>query len=368
MGKITLKAIDPCWCIKSGRTYGACHQNRHLEKPLPSGQLDNLENKARKIQLCLHSSAAPGVYGGFIKAHTLQKGGPIKRIMDSGYNVSTFYDTKKLPDGSRVRRQVPWTQASTFYGFCDIHDGPLFRDLETQPFVGSVKQSFLVGYRAICHELYQKLLVLKVNGVRRDNLDRGKSESEQREIQKLLGAYELSVNVALSELQFLKASYDAAFIANDFSKLDYAVIFFDGDLSLASTGAVLPDYDVYGMLLQRISRLTVPAEGLAYGIVSTPTAGAVVFSWPSQFMKCNRFVRMLLKIKLIDLPSYIVEFVFKFVENTFFSEQWWQTLDATMEERLMQLACENIPHGELIRYSKMTFTNWQVTRIEKKIT
>ena len=49
-----------------------------------------------------------------------------------------------------------WRAASTFAGFCDHHDTTTFESLESVPFAGTPQQTFLLAYRAECHEVYQK--------------------------------------------------------------------------------------------------------------------------------------------------------------------------------------------------------------------
>lgn len=359
--------METCWCGQPGKRYKDCHQDRHLQTPTPVGQLKDLERKARTIELCLHPDAAPGNCGGFVNAHTLQKAGPIKELRDSKYEVNSFYGAERSPDGKIKVGKIPWTKASTFRGFCDLHDTPLFADIENVPYIGSEKQNFLVGYRAVCHELYQKLSVLEIIKVWREHLDRGKPETVQREIQSGIDKYAKGVDVGLSEIQALKSVYDACFRANDYSSVNYAVIHFDGDLSVAGTGAVLPDYDVYGKLLQRINYLGRPAQGLIFGTLKTATGGAFVFSWPAAFDKCSYFVQKIIKVDISKLPSYLLEFMLWYVENTFFSQAWWSGLSTKKQDRIREIAGFSVPHMGILKYSREQFTNWTVTRIDQRI-
>jgi hypothetical protein len=364
---LKLKGTDPCWCGLTGKLYKDCHENRHLQTPIPEGQLRFLENQARNIELCLHPNAGTGVCGGFMNAHTLQKAGPIKKLMDATYEVNTFYGAGRETDGTLKVGRMPWTKASTFRGFCDIHDSSLFTEIENKTFVGTGEQNFLVGYRAVCHELYQKTSVLPVIKVWRGHLDRGEAEAEQMKIQEGINQYEKAVDVGLNEIQTLKAVYDSCFSANDYSQLNYAVIYFDGDLSVASTRAILPDYDVYGMLLQRINYLGRPAEGLIFGTLTTLAGSAFVFSWPTAHKKCSYFVKKMINIGT-DLPSYLIEFMFWYVENTFFSQAWWTSLTTKQQERIAELAGFSVPHAGKVKYSREQFTNWAVTNIDQRIT
>ena len=169
------------------------------------------------------------------------------------------------------------------------------------------------------------------------------------------------------DINGVKKLYDKALSADDFSDINYAVISFDGDLSVASIGAVMPDFDINGKRLQDVDDLTKDVDGLMFGIVSIPTGGAVVFSWLSKFKLCNEFMESLLNIPKDDIPSIIIEFVFGYVENTYFSQSWWDSLDQAKRDRITMLASIPYLYGRYLKYSRMKFTNWQITNITKVI-
>ena len=83
-----------------------------------------------------------------------------------------------------IRPYTGWglREASTFNAFCDRHDGKAFEVLEKEEFSGSKEQIFLIAYRAICWELYQKIQEIQVTPVMRDNLERGVARPEQQAI------------------------------------------------------------------------------------------------------------------------------------------------------------------------------------------
>jgi hypothetical protein len=83
---------------------------------------------------------------------------------------------------------------------------------------------------------------------------------------------------------------------------------------------------VDGTPLQNVADLSRDLEGLTFGVVSTATGGAFVFSWPSGSSICNKFVESLLSEPQEDIPNILVEFMFGYVENTYFSKAWWDSL------------------------------------------
>jgi len=266
-------------------------------------------------------------------------------------------DVNELP---KVHRRG-WRKASTFTGFCDIHDNALFAELEKSPFVASEKQCFLVGYRAVCHELFQKASAQRAFAVQRETLDRGLDEYEQLKIQHTLTVMDMGREAGYEDLEYVKQVYDKALIEENFNSVARAVFFFEGDICIVSTGTVHTDFDVHGVRLQDISDLNRRAEALAFGIVSTDTGGAFVFSWLAEFQACNRFVRSILEREVGEIPSVLVEFIFAYVANTYFSEKWWRGLDETRRARIMELAGTIIQYGRPVNYSPETFVDWKMT-------
>ena len=140
--------------------------------------------------VCIHWHHQQIAGHTIIKAHTIQRAGAISKLIDTTNHVLTFYpperDTNKM---LKVHRRG-WKEASTFNGFCNTHDTSLFTDLETRPFVGDEKQCFLIGYRAACHEIYQKIAVNTIgNPLMQKNLDKGLPKDNQIAIQKRLIKY-----------------------------------------------------------------------------------------------------------------------------------------------------------------------------------
>ena len=110
------------------------------------------------MRCCLHPDAPTGCSNTIIKAHTIQKSGGLARIADEGRVLRIeFFDNLTGGGLPEYRpKLVGMGQASTFTGFCGTHDRDTFAPLERQPFAGTDEQVFLLGYRALCHELLGK--------------------------------------------------------------------------------------------------------------------------------------------------------------------------------------------------------------------
>ena len=216
---------DPCWC-GSDRKYKHCHQNRRHEVPLPTGQFRAMvDSRFGENRICLHPDAPMGC-GKVIRALTLQRSGIIKRLVGTDNHVRSFYPLEWDQQGNPKIHRIGWRNASTFSGFCDKHDGQLFSAIENQPFVGSDRQVFLIGYRALCHELYQKQAATDLEPVLAENLDRGGLESDQQVTQTKLAISSAGRRAGLQEVRVLKSTFDQILRIEDYGGLHTAVLWF----------------------------------------------------------------------------------------------------------------------------------------------
>ena len=222
--KTKLGRNDRCWC-SSGKKYKRCHLGREAQKPL--GQQEALKrfNRIYEKGNCLHPNAGPSTCSGkIIKAHTLQRNGGLSSIARGGH-VYTLIKGGKMFDESRWGpsggpNKVGIRQASTFTGFCNSHDNELFAPIEKEPFSATIEQIALLGYRAICYELYMKERDLAGSDLRSD-LDKGRLPIIQQWLQEALAIHNSGVNKSIRELRELKRRYDKVVFDKCSSEVDY---------------------------------------------------------------------------------------------------------------------------------------------------
>jgi hypothetical protein len=317
---------EPCWC-GSGRKYKKCHRIRAAESTLPHEALFKKMQVAWAQKRCMHPQAAIGVCDQIVSAHTIQRSRVLQKIADSSNHVRTLHPLK--PDFSTGRlqiRKVGWRDASTFTGFCGKHDSSTFKALEETDFTGSPEQCFLIGYRAVCHEVYQKTGVIRSYPVMRNLADRGLPPDEQRRVQELFAVENAGARKGLEDFQRLKSVMDQPLLSRDYSGWSRVVIRFRGELCVASTGAVSPNRDIRGNQLQVLHDPHSEIQELPFGIVTTHDGGAAVFCWRASEPIPGLFVKSLLAKKRERLPHLLVQFIFAYIENTYFSETWWDSL------------------------------------------
>ncbi len=356
---------DPCWC-GSGKKYKKCHLNSESEHPLPPEAILAVARGAWDHKECLHPSATPGVCDKIVLAHTIQKSGPLRSITDSTNHVKTFYRPRLDSISKPTPRQVGLRDASTFTGFCAKHDSLTFKPLETTAFIGNTEQCFLIGYRALCHQVYQKSGALKAIPIIMKKLDDSSLPVEtQKEMQHIYTAIDAGTKKGLNHFQKLKAGMDKQLTEADYSGWSRVVVNFRGDLCVASTGSVSPNCDFDGKQLQVLHDPQADMESLLFGMVATSIGGAVVLTWLSRETKPRAFIDSLLKHDNRRLPGLLVQFIFAYIENTYFSISWWESLSEADRQHIGSLARVANPYYTEFHYSLSKFVPWEITSIAK---
>lgn len=352
-----------CWC-GSGRKYKHCHRMRAQEQPLPLGALSHKLKKERPLSTCLHPEASANTCGKIINAHTLQRSGVLHSIIDDQNHVLSFYPMERDDDNLPRLQRVGWKRASVFTGFCQRHDDVTFAALEKMPFRGTKEQCFLAGYRALCHEVYQKSRTVMHIPLLRDNLDRGRDEIEQWRIQHRIGLQAAGVEAGRTDALVRKQAADEMLLSRNYDEWDYCTIFFAGEVSIASTGAPTPTYDLDRNRLQDLVREPL-IQPLFCTVLTAESGGAVSFSWPKDSHAAHHFLESLFRKPETAIPNIIAQFIFAHIENTFFSKKWWEGLTDHQREYMRYLMGISNPYYQRIAYISEQVVNWRITLIDR---
>jgi hypothetical protein len=238
-----------------------------------------------------------------------------------------------------------WRDASTFAAFCDKHDAALFKPLEGAPFSGSKKQIFLIAYRAICWELYQKQTVEKAKATRHELLDRGAHDDAQKTIQLMLSAQDLGIRKALDVLMAAKGNMDKSLLVDDYRPFATYEIQLDGPLAIAATGGITPNLSIGGVRLQDLMDLRAQTQWLCFGVDISDAGPTAVFLWRADDSAPSRYMAELKALSDPQLAEFLAQFFFVHCENTYFASSWWDTLDRAQQAFLVRLAANFEPYS-----------------------
>jgi hypothetical protein len=242
----------------SGKKWKWCHKDRHTQKPVPSGQASALLTAEFAKGYCSYPSAEAGpatCSEKIIRAHTVQRSTGLAGIAESGHVISAKAAFKDLVknDGRLVPREVGVHDASTFMGFCNKHDTAMFRAVEAGDVALTQKTCFLLSFRTLAFELFEKQAALRHVEIERD-FDKGRPFEDQCYIQQHLHFYREGILRGLSDLQQWKAVYDTAFIEQQFNAFRFFGVAFSGILPVVGCGGFYPEFDFEGRPLQKFGR------------------------------------------------------------------------------------------------------------------
>jgi len=363
----SVRVTDRCWC-GSGRRFEDCHLNRHGEKPLPDRAIVAKAAKYFERRECLHPQASRQTCGTVIQAHTVARSALLGRIVDPKNKVSTFFGADRSANRLFRPIDVGWKEASTFRGFCDKHDGPLFAPLEQQPFKATPEQCFLLAYRAVCHELYQKRSSWNSRNDIKSLIDRGLSPAEQLQIQQLLGIQSAGIHAGMSDAIDTKFQMDQALNSASFSTWRCVVLCFEGETSVVSAGAPTPNVDLDGNSIQVLHDRASHVQPLAFGMAPLDSGFVVVFAWRATDAAPAKFMDSLLSRPHDDVPHIVAQVMFAYVENTYFSRSWWEQRRMFVQKHIEQLAYEYNPYYKHPSYLLKHVVPWTLRSIEWVIT
>lgn len=350
---------DLCFC-ESGKKYKHCHLSRATQEPFSNGRLLSGLRKTQRYLVCLHPDSPEGCKQGVIKAHSIQKGGPIRCIADSENHVYCF--DVSADSGSGVSR-VGWAKASVFQGFCGKHDAKMFSPVEDFEFVASAEQCFLTGYRSFSFELYRKRSALQGISYIRDNADRGHPNFSQLEFQFRVKEMKDGYQRGVSELERTLSSYSSLYKSQNHSNLQSLVISFEGRLDVVVTGAFAAEFDMDGNRLQTLSRNTYSLQSISVSTVVCQNGYALVFTWLPEYNLCADLAESLLKLNREHLSSRVIELLFAYLENIYFSDVWLDSLSEQSRKAIEGLARMPTHYGSPLAFSGNSYVDWNITNV-----
>ena len=334
-----------CWC-GSGQPYIECHRDRDKQIPLKSYEIDAGFREAFSQKYCLHpQSSASTCSQKIVRAHSVSVSSNLKTIAEDGH-VLRFYYPPKAPLEARGRvtpQSIGVNKASTFTGFCKLHDSQTFARIDQPIDRFMPEHCFLVAYRALCQVIFTKAASSAASPTLRQ-LDRGTPSPIQRAHQQSCSDREFSIMVGLQDLHRDKADFDRHFLSCNFETISYYILELDHAPQIVCSVAFPPEFDFDGNQLQVLENPDIHVDMCTCSIIATPRGGAIVFAWLKETTGASRrLIESLDRLKLHLRPSAIVRLVFECGENVFFSKAWWSGL-APKTQRMVEDRANSLWH------------------------
>lgn len=319
---------EQCFC-GSGKKYKHCHLAREQEPRVNPWEVSAATRKDFSVRLCSAPDAMLGSCSDkIVAAHTVPKSGSLNKIARKGHVLAFVpsFENLNKHNGMLFPELVGVGKASTFSGFCSVHDDALFAPVEKEAFTGSQKQCFLLAYRAYAREIYTKRAAAETAKLHKD-LDRGRSQDMQMSIQMFSFTHGLGMDAALRDINHHKPRFEAPLLNDDYSSVRSYIVEIEGPPPVMCSGSFAPEYDFDGTQLQDMVDITVTPHMLSVTSFYGGGSGQIVFTWlPEDDPVCIPVIESLERVSDYDLSSRMVAFLFEIFENVHISPDWWDAI------------------------------------------
>ncbi|WP_425409951.1 hypothetical protein [Hyphococcus sp.] len=308
---------DECWC-GSKKLFRDCHKaqvSREVDEIIAVSAISNAMKRWKK---CYHWDASESCKGRPIRAHTIQRQGVLRHILDENQHCLSFkgasHDESDLPE----LKEVGWRNASAFFGFCQHHD-KIFAPIEEGNFEVTEKNLLLAAFRVVSFELHQKESSLSAI-----EQFKAKNPSINNDLQfhAMLKVHQEGLENALKYAQMISSE-----LKGGKSLLRHAVIEVAGTAEFLAAGTPSP-----GKLggPPRIAPIgsPLPPDGFLFTSVHEQKNGYIwCFSYPPDDKIASDFVNFVVDKETKLDESILPHILSQYCEHTFFSWSWWSALN-----------------------------------------
>jgi SEC-C motif len=253
--KQIMKRNEICWC-GSGLKWKKCHRDRETRSEVNFGAMKAAMHSEVSKGYCSHPDAGSETCGDKrIGAHTVQRRGGLAAIAEASHvlSVKGAYDDLEKNDGEIIPRLIGLKSASTFQGFCNVHDNAMFKPIECKEVALDAESTFLLSFRAISYELFMKRFALRFIAIDRKS-DNGKPFFVQKITQEKINISAAGIKRGLEGFESWKEIYDTNYRLRNYSGHDYYGVIFDRILPVVGCGVFNPEWDFHGVRLQNLVR------------------------------------------------------------------------------------------------------------------
>lgn len=288
---------------------------------------------------CLHPQASETTCSTkIIRAHTVQRKGGLAAVAENGHVISLKSGFRNIVknEGNIVPALTGVGDASTFMGFCGWHDEQLFAPIEKSSIDLREQAAFLLSFRAVCYEKFQKDAAYRSIEIQREG-DKGDPFEVQIAKQNYLHYMREGIKRGMRDLERWKKRYDEAFISGNYNLFSYYGVRFSSDLPLVACGALHPDFDINGNRLQIITRGESEFDHLCLNLTVVNGKSVAVFGWTGEHGgAAETFVRSFRALPKSEMANVAFHIASEYFENTYFRPSWWDAQTDSAREHLIR--------------------------------
>lgn len=293
---------------------------------------------------CLHFSDGKRC-GEIITAHSIQRGGQLGLIAEDNhvYRANADLSTLQKSGGMPQLKKVGIGKASTFDGFCSIHDNSLFEPIDNFPLRKDQRQIALYAYRCLCREFFVKENAVRTLTSVKGHLGIGNHGA-------FFHAALQGQTLGWNGLQYHKSIYDGALSSYQYQDFEYTYFTSTSPCSIQVSGLMYPDYDFHGNRLQDLGNWSSPLELITFFTAPLEDGWAFGLAWhKSSGGVCQAFMRSIAASMRegMRLEDLMLRFAFSCCENHAIRISWWEELSGAAKQailnRIMLMAHPSIP-------------------------
>lgn len=232
-------------------------------------------------------------------------------------------------------------------------------------FSSTPQQTFLIGYRSLCHEVFAK--TASVTGLEKNlqEIDRGRPITDQVRIQSRMNHLIQHVRLGRDENAYYKAEADRLITSEEFHC--WGAVTFDvaGSLAVAGAGSATPSFGWGGNRIQDLADKGKRMQPVYFGAATSARPGVnhLVFAWPPNCPAIENLFFEATELPLYDLPDLLARFIVMHVENVFISPNWWDESGEARRSEFLRLAAILSPDDEKDLRGIPKLVDWQVVGI-----
>jgi len=314
----------------SGKKYKRCHLARKTQLPLPFNDIVTQSKGSFSKRYCLLHSQS-GCKGRIVSSHTI----PHSKLRLITRNGNLYVAEHALPALFRNSGQLQFclkgaARCTTFSGFCQQHDKYVFAPLEDRKFEGTDEQCFLLYFRALARELYNKRGHDDSMQLLRE-LDRGRTIDAQIELQRFVADHSDGIAMALRDLDHWWTIATECLTRKQFGDYSSALFYMDQRPRIACCGAIFPEFDFHGKALQTLTEERL--DLLSFTMMPLDSTrdqgqhGVGAFVWHRSCGSARALVDSLLMLEKVQQANALMRFIFEHLENVALGPEWWDSMD-----------------------------------------
>ena len=206
-------------------------------------------NFSKQLKICSHYDKK-NCSDEIIKAHSIQNNKILKKISKNGYVCMPKVEIEENMCDINFR-EIGRKQATTFTGFCKVHDKIVFQPIEDKEYKGTAEQKFLFAYRAIALENYKKKKVL--------HMLRETFKLSPHALWKniIFKDYVTGIELGNRDTNYYLKKFNKALLKQKYDIIETKEIIFDYEVKFACCGTSQIDRDLEGNIINNFYDLDI---------------------------------------------------------------------------------------------------------------